>query len=372
VPGGTGRIFLSAGEPSGDLHGAPLVAALRTRLPGVALEALGGPRMGAAGATIRFPQERYTVMGFAEILSGLPRHWRLLRRLERELRAGRYALVLLIDYPGFNLRLAEAARRHGVPVLYYIAPKYWASGAARTARLGRAVNRLAVILPFEADFFQRAGVPATFVGHPLLDALSPPVRAEARAALGLAPGERMLALFPGSRPQELARLWPAFRDAAGMLRAQGRCERVVVAAVATGSYPDPGASELRHHDSATILAAADAALVKSGTATLEAALAGVPMVVAYRLHRLTAWMARRILTVRWISLVNLVAGEAVVAELVQHDARAERLAAELAPLLEPASAAAARQREAFVALRERLGSPGAATRVAGLAAELLE
>jgi len=372
VAGRAGRIFLSAGEPSGDLHGGPLVAALRTRLPALSLEALGGPGMAAAGATIRFPLARYTVMGFAEIAVRLPRHWRLLRRLERELRAGRFDLVLLIDYPGFNLRLAEAAHRHGVPVLYYIAPKYWASGAARTARLARAVDRLAVILPFEPEFFQRHGLSAEFVGHPLLDRPAPPSRQAARAALGLAPGERLLALFPGSRPQELARLWPAFRDAAGILRAGGRCERVMVAALAAGKYPAAGACELRRDDSATILAAADAALVKSGTASLEAALAGVPMVVAYRVHWLTAWLARRILTVPWISLVNLVAGEQVVAELLQQDVRAERLAGALAPLFEPAGLAAQRQRAAFGALRERLGSPGAAGRVAALATGLLE
>lgn len=371
MAGRTRRIFLSAGEPSGDLHGGPLVGALRARLPGVELEALGGGRMAAAGATVRFPLQRYSVLGFAEVLARLPRHWRLLRELEREFRAGRYDLALLIDYPGFNVRLGEAARRHGVPVLYYIAPKYWASGSGRIGRLARAVDRLAVVLPFEQEFFGSAGLATVYVGHPLLDCPPPPTRMAARGALRLNPGERLLALFPGSRPQEVARLWPGFRDAARMLLVQRRCERVVVAAVATGNYPAADGCELRRDDSATILAAADAALVKSGTATLEAALAGVPMVVAYRLHWLTAWLARRLLTVPWISLVNLITGQSLVEELLQHEARAERLAAALAPLLEPESPAASRQREGFRLLRERLGGPGAAERVATLAAELL-
>ncbi|HTL06471.1 MAG TPA: lipid-A-disaccharide synthase [Gemmatimonadales bacterium] len=365
------RIFLSAGEPSGDLHGARLVSALRARLPGATLEALGGPAMAAAGAAVRFPLARYTVMGFAEVLARLPRHWRLLRRLDRELAAGRYDLVIPVDYPGFNLRLAEAALRHGVPVLYYIAPKYWASGARRAARLARAVSRLAVILPFEEEFFRTAGAPVSYVGHPLLDRPPPPSREAARAALGVAAGQRVLALFPGSRRQELDRLWEPFRAAAELLRQRGACERVVVATVPGGNYPRAGDCQLRREDSATILAAADAALIKSGTGTLEAALAGVPMVVAYRVHPLSAWLARRMLTVPWISLVNLIAGKPVVEELLQEDVVPERLAAALAPLLEPGNPAAGRQQTGLTLVCERLGGPGASERVAEQAAALL-
>ncbi|HEV8148580.1 MAG TPA: lipid-A-disaccharide synthase, partial [Gemmatimonadales bacterium] len=285
------RIFLSAGEPSGDLHGGALVTALRARFPDAELDALGGPRMAAAGATIRYPLERYSVLGFAEVLRALPAHWRLLRRLRRAFRAGRYDLLVPIDYPGFNVRLAEAARRRGIKVLYYIAPKYWASGARRVTRLAQAVDRLALILPFERAFFLRPGLRAEYVGHPLLDHGPGPAREAARAALEIAPGERVLALFPGSRAQEVTRLWPAFRDAARMLLTQRRCDRVVVAAIAAGRYPGADGFLLRQDESAVLLAAADAALIKSGTATLEAALADVPMVVAYRVHWLTAWLA---------------------------------------------------------------------------------
>jgi lipid-A-disaccharide synthase len=371
VAGRVPRIFLSAGEASGDLHGGALVTALRGRLPDAELEALGGPRMANAGATVRYPLERYSVLGFAEILGSLPAHWRLLRRLQREFRAGRYDLVVPIDYPGFNVRLAEAARRSGIKVLYYIAPKYWASGARRVGRLARAVDRLAVILPFESGFFRRRGLRAEYVGHPLLDRAPRLTREAARVDLGIAPGERVLALFPGSRVQEVSRLWPAFRDAARLLLAQGRCDRVVVAAIAAGRYPGTDGFLLRQDESATLLAAADAALIKSGTATLEAALADVPMVVAYRVHWLTAWLARQLITVPWISLVNLIAERPVVAELTQRAVRPARLAHALAPLLELGSAAAERQREGFRLVRQRLGNPGAAARVAELAAELL-
>ena len=185
------------------------------------------------------------------------------------------------------------------------------------------------------------------------------------------PEERLLALFPGSRPQELARLWAPFRDAARLLLAGRSCERVAVAAVSAGDYPGAGSWLLHSDDPATILAAADVALIKSGTATLEAALADVPMVVAYRLHWLTAWLARRLITVPWISLPNLIAARPVVEELLQQEVNAERLARALTPLLERSSPAARQQREAFAEVRERLGGPGASRRVAELAAELL-
>jgi len=365
------RIFLSAGEPSGDRHGSAVVSALRARLPGAVIEALGGPRIAAAGATVRHPMERYTVLGFVEVLGKVPAHLRLLRTLEGDFRSGRYDLVLLIDYPGFHVRVAEAAHRHGVKVLYYIAPQLWAWRPERARRVAGAVDRMAVILPFEPAFFGRHGIRAEYVGHPLLDREPLPSRDAARAALGTAPGERLLGLFPGSRRQEVARLWPPFREAARRLRAEGRCDRVVVAGTREGEYPGAEGITVHRGPAETVLAAADAALAKSGTTTLEAALSDLPMVVAYRMHPFTSWIARRVITVRWISLVNLVAEQEVVQELIQHQVTPERLAGAVGPLLDRCDPKTRAQRDGLALVRERLGGSGAAARVARIAAELL-
>jgi lipid-A-disaccharide synthase len=365
------RIFVSAGEPSGDLHGAGVIRALRIRHPDAVIEALGGPRMAEAGAIIRYPIEGLSAFGLVEVVTKLRAHLRLLHSLRDDFRAGRYDLVILIDYPGFHLRVAEAAREAGTKVLYYIAPQLWAWHPGRARRFAAAVDRLAVVLPFEQRFFGDLGLRSEYVGHPLVDRVSWPSREVARSRLGIAPDTTVLGIFPGSRSQEVGRLWEPFRDAARTLLAEGKCQRIFVAGTAEGEYPNPGPIEILRNDPVSLFAAADAALAKSGTTTLEAALADTPMVVAYKVHPFTWFMFQRLRTVRWVSLVNLVAEREVVPEILQDRANADSLAAALRPLLDPRDPRTVAQREGLALVRQRLGAPGATTRVVALADELL-
>ena len=365
------RIFVSAGEPSGDLHGAGVIRALRRRHPDAMIEALGGPRMAEAGATIRYPIEGLSAFGLVEVVTKLGAHLRLLHALRDDFRAGRYDLVILIDYPGFHLRVAEAAREAGTKVLYYIAPQLWAWHPGRARRFAAAVDRLAVVLPFEQRFFGDLGLRSEYVGHPLVDRVSWPSREAARSRLGIAPDTKVLGIFPGSRSQEVGRLWEPFRDAARTLLAEGKCQRIFVAGTPEGEYPDPGPIEIVRDDPVSLFAAADAALAKSGTTTLEAALADTPMVVAYKVHPFTWFMFQWLRTVRWVSLVNLVAEREVVPEILQDRANADSLAAALRPLLDPRDPRTVAQREGLALVRQRLGAPGATTRVVALADELL-
>jgi lipid-A-disaccharide synthase len=365
------RIFVSAGEPSGDLHGAGVIQALRARHPDALIEALGGPRMAAAGAAIRYPMEGLAAFGLVEVVTKLGAHLRLLRALRADFRAQRYDLVILIDYPGFHVRVAEAAREAGTKVLYYIAPQLWAWRPGRARRFASAVDRLAVVLPFEQHFFGGLGLRSDYVGHPLVDQAAWPTREAARSHLHLPADSRVLGIFPGSRQQEVRRLWRPFRDAAQQLLDEGRCDQVIVAGTPTGEYPDPGSLTIVRGDPIPVFAASDAALAKSGTTTLEAALADVPMVVAYKVHPLTWLMFQRLRTVRWVSLVNLVAEREVVPEMLQERAEAGPLADALRPLLDPFDPATIAQREGLAQVRQRLGAPGATTRVVALADELL-
>jgi lipid-A-disaccharide synthase len=364
-------VFVSAGEPSGDAHAAALVTALRRAEPGIRVEGVGGPKLDAAGAVLMARIEDLTVIGFAEVLAKLPAHWRLLRAIERRLARGDVKLVILTDYPGFHLRVAAMAHRMGVPVMYFIAPQLWAWHESRVKNMARDVARLAVILPFEERFFNERGVKTTFVGHPLLDRPKVGEKPEVKARLGLDPKRPVLGLFPGSRAQEAARLWPVFRDAARIVMKSRPDVQCLVAAAGKAEYPDAGAIGLVADRPAECFAASDAALSKSGTTTLEAALAGAPQVIAYRMNPISYFLARRLVRVPFIGMVNLVAGRLVAPEFVQADATPERLAQAVLPLLVDGSAERRAQLEGLAEVRRLLGGPGAAARAAAIARELL-
>jgi lipid-A-disaccharide synthase len=367
------EVLIVAGEASGDLHAAGFASALRHRRSDVALIGVGGAAMEQAGVRLLERTDTLAVMGFAEVLRQIPHHYRLLKALGARLLGGNVALVVLIDYPGFNMRLARAARRTGVPVLYYITPQVWAWGANRLPELARIITRAAVILPFEAPLLRGAGIEATFVGHPLLDhAGDLPDRAGARAALGFAPDDTVLALFPGSRRQEIERHLSEFVETARLLERSIPQLRVIVS-VAPGMTIEPSRCPYPQvtNQSQAVLRAADAALCKSGTVTLEAAVAGCPLVIAYRTSRLTYALARRVVRIPHIGLVNVVAGREVAPEFVQGAMRAAAMAAALAPLLRRDTPERRTMLEGLRAVRAQLGNPGAASRVAEIADTLV-
>jgi lipid-A-disaccharide synthase len=366
------EILIVAGEASGDLHASAVAASIRALRPDIPLTGIGGDRMREAGVALIEHADRLAVMGFVEVLKHVPQHARLLRRLRRRLAAGDVGLVILVDYPGFNMRVAAAAKRAGVPVLYFITPQVWAWHASRLTKLARLVTKAAPILPFEEALLREHGIDATFVGHPLLDRVGElPDRDEARRSLGLAPDARVLALFPGSRAQEIERHLDDFVATARELqrRIPGLEVRVSVAPTVT---LDPARCPFPMVRSAsyTVFRAADAALCKSGTTTLEAAVAGCPLVVAYRTNAVTYALARRLVTIPHIGLVNVVAGRGIAREFVQDALQPSAVADALEPLLDPASAERAAMLAALGDVRRTLGEPGAAGRVARLALDL--
>ena len=365
------ELLIIAGEASGDLHGAGVAERLRALRPDVPLSGMGGDRMAAAG--VELFERAEGVVGFVEVLKHLPAHLRLLRRVKERLRSGRVGLVVLIDYPGFNLRVARAAHDAGVPVLYYITPQVWAWKAGRLKMMAEVITRAAVILPFEEALLRGAGIDATFVGHPLLDrALALPDRAEARRRIGLPIDGEVLALFPGSRAQEIERHLQGFEAVARELQRRRPGLQVVVSVAPTirldaSRLPFP----MVRAQSFDVLRAADVALCKSGTTTLEAAVAGCPCAVVYQTSRISYEIARRLVRIPHIGLLNVVAGREVAPEFVQDAFRTAAVADALEPLFAPESAARARMVQGMADIRRALGTPGAAARVAEMASAML-
>ena len=366
------EILFVAGEVSGDQHAAGVARELRASGAPFTLAGVGGDRMREAGVELIEHVETLAHFGFVEPLKHLPQYRRLRRAIRTRIDSGRVALVVLVDYGGFNMTIAAVAADAGVPVLYYITPQVWASRAGRMKRLARTVTRAAVIFPFEETLLRGHGIDATFVGHPLLDSADTlPDRAAARRAIGISPGDTVLALFPGSRSQEIARHLDVFVATARELQRRDPALRVVVSAAPHVTIPaDRCPFPLVHAASFAVLRAADAALCKSGTTTLEATVALCPMVVAYRTDRITYALARHLVTIPYIGLVNVVAGREVAREFVQRALQPGAVADALEPLLDFASPVRAAMIAELTRVRSMLGEPGAAKRVAAIAVAL--
>ena len=366
------EILFVAGEVSGDQHAAGVARAIRASGAPFVLVGVGGDRMQEAGVQLMEHVARLAHLGFVEPLKHLPLYRRLRRDLRRRIESGTVALVILVDYGGFNMKIAEVAAAAGIPVLYYITPQVWASRARRMKALARTVTRAAVILPFEESLLRANGVNATFVGHPLLDrAEALPDRADARRAMGFAADDCLLALFPGSRAGEVLRHLDPFVQAARELQRRHPSLKVVVGAAPHVSIPvERCPYPLVQGSSLELLSAADAALCKSGTTTLEAAVALCPMVVAYRVDAITYALAKRFIRIPYIGLVNVVAGREVAREFVQGALQSQAIANALDPLLDHASPARAAMILELRRVRGLLGEPGAADRVAAMAVSL--
>jgi lipid-A-disaccharide synthase len=364
-------IMLVAGEASGDLHGAALCRALRERAPGARLFGMGGARMAAAGMEIVEDVTARAIVGGTEAMAGVVPLYRAYRRLRARLSGTErpHALVL-IDFPEFNLRLARVARQRGVPVVYFIPPQIWAWRGWRIRAMRRRLSLVLAVFPFELPFYRRARVPVAYVGHPLVDALvAAPARGDARARLGLPPDAQVLGLLPGSRRGEVERLLPIMRDAVARVAAHRPSTRFALALAPTidativTRHLGVASGTVVRDDVHDVIRASDVVLATSGTVTLEAAILGAPMVVCYRVSRLTAFMIKSLIRVPWMSLPNLVLGRPVVTELFQAEATGERVAAEALRLLDDAGARDA-QRVAFRELAGGLGEPGVGARAA--------
>ncbi len=375
------EILISAGEASSDMYAARLAADLRERT-GAKLFGMGGPRMAEAGVELIADYHEVAVVGIAEVLHKIPTVIRVQRRLAREAARRRASLAILVDSPGTHLGVARRLKRHGIPVGYFIGPQVWAWRAGRVRVVKRLVNRMVVIFPFEEQIYRDAGVPVDFVGHPLVDVVRPTMaRPEFAALHGLDPARPIVALLPGSRRNEIAQHYPTILDACELLardvESLGELQFVHVAAPGLGGdlfapYGSRRGVNIKRIEGAAYdaLAAADCAIVASGTATVEAAILGAPMVVIYRVAKTTAAIVRRMLRTPYIGMVNLIAGRKVVPELIQDDFTPSAVAAQVRHLLE-SPGARDQMKAALAEVRSRLGPGGAIERAADIFARML-
>ena len=370
-------LLLSAGEASGDMYAARLATALKKRVD-VAIFGMGGSQMRAAGVEVTTDYSEVSVVGITEILTHLPSLVRAMRHLVTEAKRRRPPFAILTDFPGFHLRLARKLRPHGVRNIYYICPQFWAWRPWRVRVVKRRFAQALCIFPFEEKFYGDAGVPVKFIGHPLVGAVQASrTRAQFCEEQKLDPAKPIVTLLPGSRHAELAQHLPVLRQACALIQREIPAQIVIAAAPGHNGgeiregWPSGVSPRFLEGQTYDALAAADAAVVSSGTATVEAALLDVPMVVIYRVTPLTAFLARPLLRTPYFSMVNLIAGRAVVPELIQHDFTPERVAGEVLRLLRDSKAREV-LRAGLADVRQALGPPGAVERAADFIAALLK
>jgi len=370
-------VTIVAGEASGDLHASHLIQALKTRIPTISITGMGGPAMQAAGAKLLVDASKVAVVGITEVLAKASNVIKAMSTLKQLLRDERPDLLILIDFPDFNLHLAGAAKRMGIPVLYYISPQIWAWRSGRVKKIKKRVDHMAVILPFEKQFYERYGVPVTFVGHPLMDSVGKSVTmSNTRSGSEEA---QTVALVPGSRDREVASLLPVMLQAAEQLSEKIASVRFIVSC-APSIVLEMIESIIAQHNLnnvtvsrapvSEIFSSCNFAVVASGTVTLEAAICGTPMAIAYAVSPLSYWLGRALIDVDHIGLVNLIAQARIVPELVQKEVTPEAICkAIIAVLSDPAADDRVRKQLAIV--RKRLGAPGASDKVARIAVQLM-
>jgi lipid-A-disaccharide synthase len=373
------KIMISCGEPSGDLYAGALAVEIRRRQPDAAIFGLGGQRMMAGGGELLADYRGLSVTGLVEAIRVLPKSLSVFNRLVEAARTEKPQALVLIDFPDFNFRLAAPIKKLGIPIIYYISPQLWAWRKSRIAVMKRLVDRVLVIFPFEEQIYRDAGVPVQFVGHPLVDlARAHEPKDSFLRELGLDPKRPIVALLPGSRPNEIERLLPVIRDSVAEItaglphtqfviaRAPSLDDRLFSGTKWSGTRP---IEVLARTDD--VLAVSDVAIAASGTATVQAALHGCPMVVVYKLSPLTYRLGRRFLLVENVAMVNLIAGKRIVPELIQEDCTAGNIAAETLLLLTSSERAAATRR-ALEDVRTKLGDAGASGRAADAVLDVVE
>jgi len=373
------RVMIVAGEASGDLHGGNLVRAMHRIDPDIRFTGVGGKQMQRAGVELLADVADMAVVGLTEVVFRLRMILGVLRRLKALLKRDPPDLVILIDYPDFNLPLARTAKKCGVKVLYYISPQVWAWRKGRVKTIRETVDRMVVILPFEEKFYRDAGIDVTFVGHPLLDEVRKKYeRPEALKRFGLREEAVTIAVLPGSRRTEVAALLPEMLRACRILTERISPIQFILPIAGTLDpafvrnilRPFPIRVNVVPDEIYDVIAVADAAMVASGTATLETALLETPMVVLYKISGISYAVGRRVIRVDHISLVNLIAGRTVVPELIQAEANPERIAAEVGQIVTRREKAR-EMRAALAEIREKLGTPGASQRTAQIACGML-